>query len=43
MELQEKECYAEPVLTAHELLRDITGIAVSGRVCQKGVDSGCPD
>jgi hypothetical protein len=24
MELQQKESYTEPVLTAHELLRDIT-------------------
>ena len=25
MELQQKESYTEPVLTTHELLRDITG------------------
>ena len=25
MELQQKESYTEPVLIAHELLRDITG------------------
>ena len=25
MELQQKESYTEPVLIAHELLRDVTG------------------
>lgn len=25
MELQQKESYTEPVLVAHELLRDVTG------------------
>ena len=25
MEIQQKESYTEPVLVAHELLRDITG------------------
>lgn len=25
MELQQKETYTEPVLTKHELLRDVTG------------------
>ena len=27
MELQKKESYSEPVLVAHELLRDVTGIS----------------
>ncbi|BFU96172.1 MAG: hypothetical protein NTNFB02_28940 [Nitrospira sp.] len=41
MENQKKESYTEPVLTAHELLRDIT--AVKYRDCQKAIDSGCPE
>jgi hypothetical protein len=41
---QQKESYTEPVLVAHELLRDITGIAVSGRVVCKGPDAvACVD
>lgn len=39
MENQKKESYTEPVLVAHELLRDIT--AVKYRDCQKAFDSAC--
>ncbi len=43
MEIRVKEFYSEPVLTTHDLLRDITG-TTSGRViCQKSMDSACTD
>jgi len=38
MELQQKESYTEPVLIAHELLRDITGQKY--REKQQGEKSG---
>ncbi len=31
MELQNKESYTEPVLMAHEMLRDITGTTSGGK------------
>ena len=40
MEQQKKESYAEPVLVAHELLRDVTGGA-SNHQCQKALDDAC--
>ena len=42
MEQQKKEAYAEPVLVAHELLRDVTGGA-SNHQCQKFLDNTCVD
>jgi hypothetical protein len=40
MEQQKKELYAEPVLIAHELLRDITGqtSGVKGRAEKSGLE-----
>ncbi len=42
MEQQKKEAYSEPVLVAHELLRDVTGGA-SNHQCSKSVDAVCID
>jgi hypothetical protein len=42
MEQQQKESYAEPVLIAHELLRDVTGVKYREQ-CQKAVDAVCAD
>ncbi|WP_181416949.1 hypothetical protein [Nitrospira lenta] len=43
MEQQKKESYEEPVLIAHELLRDVTGGAsgVSGGQCQSTSALNC--
>ena len=41
MDQAKKESYTEPVLIAHELLRDITG-TISGRCIQKS-GSECAD
>ena len=38
MEHQQKESYAEPVLVAHELLRDITGVKYQEKTSDKGAD-----
>ncbi|BFU96169.1 MAG: protein of unknown function [Nitrospira sp.] len=35
MELRKKESYTEPVLTTHELLRDITGIKYREKTSDK--------
>jgi hypothetical protein len=35
MEQQKKEAYAEPVLVAHELLRDVTGGASGVKAVEK--------
>ncbi|MDO9120085.1 MAG: hypothetical protein Q7U39_19195 [Nitrospira sp.] len=40
MEQQKKESYSEPVLVAHELLRDVTGQKYKEQ-CQKAVDAVC--
>jgi hypothetical protein len=40
MEQQKKESYSEPVLVAHELLRDVTGQKYKEQ-CQKAVDNAC--
>ena len=40
MEIRPKESYSEPVLVAHELLRDITATS-SGSQCIKEIDTGC--
>lgn len=40
MEIQQKESYTEPVLVAHELLRDVTGQKYKEQ-CQKGADAAC--
>jgi hypothetical protein len=40
MEQQKKEAYSEPVLVAHELLRDVTGVKYKEQ-CQKAVDNAC--
>jgi len=42
MEQQKKEVYAEPVLIAHELLRDVTGLKYKEQ-CQKAVDAVCAE
>lgn len=42
MELQKKESYTEPVLVAHELLRDVTGVKYREQ-CTKGADANCTD
>lgn len=42
MELQKKESYTEPVLIAHELLRDVTGVKYREQ-CQKAADAACAD
>jgi hypothetical protein len=42
MEQQKKESYAEPVLIAHELLRDVTGVKYREQ-CSKSVDAVCAD
>jgi len=39
MEQQEKEVYAEPVLIAHELLRDVTGQKYREKINDKAIDS----
>ena len=39
MELQKKESYTEPVLTTHELLRDITGVKYQEKTDEKPGDS----
>jgi hypothetical protein len=35
MDHQEKESYTEPVLIAHELLRDITGVKYREKISDK--------
>ncbi len=42
MEQQKKESYSEPLLVAHELLRDVTGQKYKEQ-CTKGVDATCVD
>ena len=39
MELQQKESYTEPVLIAHEFLRDVTGGKYKEKTSDKSVDS----
>lgn len=39
MELQQKESYTEPVLIAHELLRDVTGQKYREKTNDKTNDS----
>jgi hypothetical protein len=42
MEHQQKESYTEPVVTTHELLRDITGnkyVETKGGIEKSGVES----
>jgi hypothetical protein len=39
MEQQQKESYAEPVLVAHELLRDVTGQKYKEKFADKAVDT----
>ena len=41
MDQQSKESYTEPVMMAHELLRDITG-TISGRACTNKPGNECP-
>ena len=45
MEKQQKEAYAEPVLMAHDMLRDITGIGSQiiklRDECIKQIDAAC--
>ncbi len=41
MELQQKESYTEPVLIAHELLRDVTGQKYKEKTCDKAGAEGC--
>ncbi|MDP3091801.1 MAG: hypothetical protein Q8N04_14060 [Nitrospira sp.] len=38
MEQQKKESYSEPVLIAHELLRDVTGQKYKEKTSDKVVD-----
>ena len=38
MEHQQKESYTEPVLTAHELLRDVTGQKYREKTSDKAND-----
>ena len=40
MEQQSKESYTEPVLVAHELLRDITGVSSKTRIEKPGAPEG---
>jgi len=42
MEQQKKESYSEPVLVAHELLRDVTGVKYKEQ-CLKAADAVCAD
>jgi hypothetical protein len=39
MELQQKESYTEPVLIAHELLRDVTGQKYREKTSDKTADN----
>ena len=39
MEQQQKESYTEPVLTTHELLRDVTGVKYKEKTSDKPGDS----
>ena len=39
MDLQQKESYTEPVLVAHELLRDVTGQKYKEKTSDKTVDN----
>jgi len=39
MEQQQKESYAEPLLIAHELLRDVTGQKYKEKINDKTVDT----
>jgi hypothetical protein len=39
MEQQKKEAYAEPVLVAHELLRDVTGQKYREKTSDKVADN----
>ena len=39
MELQQKESYTEPVLVAHELLRDVTGQKYREKTSDKVLDN----
>jgi hypothetical protein len=39
MEIQQKEFYTEPVLIAHELLRDVTGQKYREKTSDKAVDN----
>jgi hypothetical protein len=39
MEQQQKESYSEPVLVAHELLRDVTGQKYKEKTSDKTVDT----
>ena len=38
MEQQQKESYTEPVLIAHELLRDVTGVKYKEKTSDKPGD-----
>jgi hypothetical protein len=39
MQSEQKESYAEPVLMAHELLRDITGVKYREKYSDKSNDN----
>lgn len=39
MEQQQKESYTEPVLIAHELLRDVTGVKYREKTSDKPGDN----
>lgn len=39
MEQQQKESYSEPVLIAHELLRDVTGVKYREKIADKVLDN----
>lgn len=39
MELQQKKSYIEPVLIAHELLRDVTGQKYREKTSDKTIDN----
>ncbi len=41
MELQKKESYTEPVLIAHELLRDVTGQSSTRSSVRRRADANC--
>ena len=38
--MKQKEAYAEPVLTTHELLRDITGVTSGKNIEKPGAPEG---
>ncbi len=43
MDHQQKEFYTEPVLTVHELLRDVTGSKYTEKTCDSKLGEVCPD